>query len=94
MLYHVPISLSELVRRFPNCKELFLVHEEYCISHNTNLQELDKAMKNPEFKTCIKVVNLCLHHLHISDVRVVHVCVCMCPHTHCKNHSTVLSNTF
>lgn len=53
-LYHIPFCLSDLVRRFPNCKELFLVHEDYCISHNNNLQELDKAMKIPEFKTYIK----------------------------------------
>ncbi|XP_065890036.1 pleckstrin homology domain-containing family G member 5-like [Dysidea avara] len=51
---HSPFDLSDLIHNFPNCRELFSVHEEYCLFHNINLQVLNKAMKDPDFKAYVK----------------------------------------
>ena len=47
--------MEDLVRNFPQFNEMFEVYERHCIFERQNLQALDEAMNNVDFKTYIKV---------------------------------------
>ncbi|XP_065890032.1 pleckstrin homology domain-containing family G member 5-like isoform X2 [Dysidea avara] len=49
-----PLDVEDLVRNFPQFNEMFEVYERHCIFERQNLQALDEAMNNVDFKTYIK----------------------------------------
>ena len=50
--------MEDVVSNFPQFNEMFEVYERHCIFERQNLQALNEAMNNADFKTYIKVSSL------------------------------------